>query len=295
MQKCQILPKFFLNGIRSFSDDDIDGNKVKKVAKSFIGDLRTEAVSPIPFEHNHQHLDDDEQQEEEINSPENIPDEKKNRNRKKDKKNKKSKKKKKSRRRSRSKTESDEFEPAVPVEGSPVSSDPDFGSHPAMIRPGHPVEETSPISSEGSVVRRNGRDFSPRDDFDRPRRPPQTPPEPSPEGDLTPIGDRSPLTPTFGRQARGPRTPEGPSPPPMERVGRLGPKSPPSLPPSFMRSRGAPRTPEGSPLSLNNDDDEAVMESPPRPSKSQSRDRHGTHHLLSILPLLADPAFLFLF
>ena len=248
-----------------------------KSHKRLIEALRTEAVSPVPLDHHNQLSVDEDLQEEEINSPEAIPDEKKNRNRKKEKKNKKSKKKKKNRRRSRSKTESDEFEAGVPVEGSPVSSDPDFGSHPPIIRPGHPVESTSPISSEGSGIRRNGRDFSPLDDFDRPRRPPQTPPDPSPEGDLTPIGDRSPLTPTFGRHGRGPRTPEGPSPPPMDRVGRVGPKSPPVSSHSFgRRGGGAPRTPEGSPLSLNNDLDDTMTDSPPRPSKGRPRDRHGT-------------------
>ena len=157
------------------------------------------------------------------------------------------------------------------MEGSPVSSDPDLGSRPPNIRPGIPVEETSPISSEGSGIRPNGRNFTPPDDFDRPRRPPQTPPEPSPEGDLTPIGDRSPLTPTFGRHTRGPRTPEGPSPPSMDRNSRLCQSSPPPSMP-YSRVRGAPRTPEGSPLSSLNDDlDEAVVS-----SQHRSRDRHGT-------------------
>ena len=84
--------------------------------------------------------------EEDINSPEDIPEEKKNRtNRKKEKKNKKSKKKKKNRRRSPSKTESDiDNDAAVPqlVDGSPVSSDPDFGA-------------TSPLSSKSPSPRRH--------------------------------------------------------------------------------------------------------------------------------------------
>jgi len=285
----------------------------------FVDDLRTEDVSPLPFEHNIQPLSEDEQPEEDINSPEDIPDEKKNRNRKKEKKNKKSKKKKKNRRRSRSKTESDnEFEPTAPVEGSPVSSDPDFGgphrhSPPPVIRASLPlVEETSPISSEGSAgLRRNGRDFSSADDFeredarhstdhmfdvrrgrevvDRPRRPPQTPPEPSPEGDTTPLGEHSPVTPTYasggGRHpvgGRGPRTPEGPSPPPMDRNSRLCEDSPPPAVP-FIRGRGAPRTPEGSPQGLHYDPEDA-MTSPPRHlhGRGRSHDRHLPHGTIAI-------------
>ena len=90
-------------------------------------------------------MKEDNPAEEDINSPEDIPEEKKNRtNRKKEKKNKKSKKKKKNRRRSPSKTESDiDNDGAISqlVDGSPVSSDPDFGA-------------TSPLSSKSPSPRR---------------------------------------------------------------------------------------------------------------------------------------------
>ena len=277
-------------------------------------------------------MTEDEQAEEDINSPEDIPDEKKNRNRKKDKKNKKSKKKKKSRRRSKTEDSDFDLEPnqttGSQLEGSPVSSDPDFEGPPQQSLSVHrslssgpppPAEETSPISSDGSSggERHNGgRDYSPSrslEDFDleehqnhpdtmfehrrrepqqldRPRRPPQTPPEPSPEGDTTPLGEHSPSTPTYmpsgggGRHAigRGPRTPEGPSPPPMDRNSRLCEDSPP-LPPqaSFVRGRGAPRTPEGSPQGLLYEPEDAVA-SPPRHLHGRNRDRHCKHEILFI-------------